>query len=92
MNAYQFTQREQQMKAFSSATRLQILSYLQSHPSATVGELAEVLQLTDGAVSQHLRFLKHAGVVVPTRRGMYTSYRLPLKKNPVLKAVLRELS
>lgn len=79
------------MKAYSSTARLHILSYLKKRPSATVGEISEVLGLTDGAVSQHLRVLKNANVVVSIRRGMYTSYRLPLKKDPILKAVLQQL-
>lgn len=82
---------EEKMKAFSSTTRLHILAFLKRKSGATVGEISEELGLTDGAVSQHLRFLKAANVVVSARRGMYTSYRLPLKRDSILVAVLQSL-
>jgi len=36
-----------------------------------VSALAARLNVTQGAVSQHLRILRHAGLVTPDKRGYY---------------------
>ena len=53
--------------------RLRILYLLYVHKEMCVCDLAEVLELTDSAVSQHLRKLKDSNVV-KTRRKAQTIY------------------
>ncbi len=53
--------------------RLKILYLLHAHKEMCVCDLAEVLQLTDSAVSQHLRKLKDNNIV-KTRRHAQTIY------------------
>ena len=55
--------------------RVRILELLKES-CLCVGALAARLNVTQGAVSQHLRILRHAGLVTPERRGYYVHYRL----------------
>ena len=55
--------------------RVGIVQLLKQRPLC-VGALARLLQLTPGAVSQHLRLLRDAGLVEPERRGYFIHYRL----------------
>ncbi len=73
MNTLQETKLARICKVLSVETRLRILSLLRCHPLC-VGALAAHLDITQGAVSQHLRILRDAGVVSPERRGYYVHY------------------
>lgn len=53
--------------------RLKVLYLLHAHKEMCVCDLAEVLELTDSAVSQHLRKLKDKNIV-KTRRDRQTIY------------------
>ena len=61
--------------ALADPTRRQIFEQLARRPSP-VGELAERLPVSRPAVSQHLRVLAHAGLVVATRDGNRRLYRV----------------
>ncbi|MBN1781120.1 winged helix-turn-helix transcriptional regulator [bacterium] len=70
------------LKAISDPTRLRIIQML-SHcrrkdcePMLCVNALARRLEITQSAVSQHLKVLKHAGFVKSERRGYFIHYRL----------------
>jgi DNA-binding transcriptional ArsR family regulator len=41
-----------------------------------VGALASQLDITQGAVSQHLRVMRDAGLVIDEKRGYFVHYRL----------------
>ena len=56
--------------------RLRILYLLHAHKEMCVCDLAEVLELTDSAVSQHLRKLKDKNVVKTRRKGQTIRYSL----------------
>ncbi|MEW5913520.1 MAG: metalloregulator ArsR/SmtB family transcription factor [Thermodesulfobacteriota bacterium] len=62
-------------KCLSADTRLRLLRLLKDH-SLCVGALARRLGITPGAVSQHLRILRQAGLVVPEKRGYFVHYRV----------------
>jgi ArsR family transcriptional regulator len=55
-------------KALGDPTRLKILSQLKEE-ELCVCELVEILKMGQPAVSQHLRRLKHAGLVKERRHG-----------------------
>ncbi len=59
----------------SVESRVQILQRL-SEQSLCVGALSRRLGLSAGAVSQHLRILREAGLVLSERRGYYLHYRV----------------
>ncbi len=56
-----------------------------------VGALAARLDITQGAVSQHLRILRDAGLVTAERRGCYVHYMINEKTFHEWKAVLDDL-
>ena len=56
--------------------RLKILYLLHAHKEMCVCDLAEVLELTDSAVSQHLRKLKDKNNVDTRREGQTIYYSL----------------
>ncbi len=62
-------------RALSVETRVRMLALLQRH-SLCVGALARALGITDAAVSQHLRVLRDAGLVVAERRGHFVHYAI----------------
>lgn len=61
--------------ALGDRTRRTIFARLVHAPRA-VGDLAETLPVTRGAVSQHLKILKDAGLVVDERHGTKRIYRV----------------
>ncbi len=63
------------MDALGDPTRRAIFERLGEGPRA-VGELASELPVSRPAVSQHLKVLKEAGLVVDTKHGTRRLYRL----------------
>ncbi len=66
------------MDALGDPTRRAIFEQLSQGPRA-VGEIAEELPVSRPAVSQHLRVLKDAGLVLERREGTRRIYRLDPK-------------
>lgn len=56
--------------------RIKILYLLHAHKQMCVCDLAEVLEVTDSAVSQHLRKLKDNNIVKTRRQGQTIYYSL----------------
>ncbi|HET9982588.1 MAG TPA: metalloregulator ArsR/SmtB family transcription factor [Longimicrobiales bacterium] len=69
------TYQEAQLDALGDATRRAIVTRLRAGPMA-VGELARAFPISRPAVSQHLRVLKDAGLVVDEPAGTRRLYRL----------------
>jgi DNA-binding transcriptional ArsR family regulator len=74
------------LKVLSVETRLRIVQLLKGR-ALCVNALAARLNVTQGAVSQHLRVMRDAGLVIDERRGYYIHYRL---NEDVLSAWRRE--
>jgi len=62
-------------KILSVDTRIRIIHLLQGG-TLCAGALAARLDVTQGAVSQHLRILQDAGLVIAEKRGHYIHYHL----------------
>lgn len=60
-------------KVLGVETRVRVVELLKSKGPLGVKNMAEVLGITPAAVSQHLKVLRHAGLVRNERRG----YRIP---------------
>jgi DNA-binding transcriptional ArsR family regulator len=73
--------------ALGDPTRRAIFERLAEHPQA-VGELAGELPVSRPAVSQHLKVLKDAGLVVDRRAGNRRIYQLDPDGVGVLRAYL----
>jgi len=63
------------LKVLSVASRVRIVQLLNDR-SLCVGALAARLDVTQGAVSQHLRIMRDAGLVIDENRGYFVHYRL----------------
>jgi DNA-binding transcriptional ArsR family regulator len=66
------------LDALGDATRMAIFQKLAAGPLA-VSELAQGMPVTRPAVSQHLKVLKDAGLVMDSRRGTRRLYQLDPK-------------
>ncbi|EGX58028.1 ArsR family transcriptional regulator [Streptomyces zinciresistens K42] len=63
------------MQALASPARVQILDQLHRAP-CSVGELATTVGMEQSAVSNHLRLLRHLGLVTGRREGRRVLYSL----------------
>lgn len=68
-------EQERILKVLSVETRIRIV-YLLKERSLCVNALAANLLISQGAVSQHLRVMRDAGLVLAEKRGYYVHYRL----------------
>jgi DNA-binding transcriptional ArsR family regulator len=78
------------MAALGDPTRRAIFERLADRPSA-VGELARELPVSRPAVSQHLKVLKDAGLVMDQPAGTRRIYRLDPQGVGALRAYLDQL-
>jgi DNA-binding transcriptional ArsR family regulator len=62
-------------KILSVDKRIEIIELLKKEPMS-VNSLADKLGVTQSAVSQHLRVLKSAGLVIDERQGYWIYYSL----------------
>lgn len=72
------------LKAISDETRMNILTLLLKH-SYCVRALARNLHLTEATISQHLKVLREAGLLMGEKRGYFMHYDVKREK-------LRELA
>ena len=63
------------LKVLSVESRVRILHLLKGR-ALCVNALAARLGVTQGAVSQHLRVMRNAGLVIDEKRGYFVHYRL----------------
>lgn len=64
-------------KALSDPTRLKIVKFLSKHQRPKcVNALTKQLDISQSAVSQHLKVLKQAGIVKGERAGNFVHYQL----------------
>jgi DNA-binding transcriptional ArsR family regulator len=73
--------------ALGDPTRRSIFELLVEHPCA-VGDLARVLPVSRPAVSQHLKVLRDAGLVIDARAGKQRIYRVDPEGLAALRAEL----
>ncbi|KAA3620232.1 MAG: ArsR family transcriptional regulator [Calditrichaeota bacterium] len=64
------------LSAAGNEKRLKILYLLHAHHEMCVCDIAEILELTDSAASQHLRKLKDRNLVKSRRKGQTIYYSL----------------
>jgi DNA-binding transcriptional ArsR family regulator len=77
-------------RALSVQNRLEIVRLL-AERTLCVGALSNLLGISAGAVSQHLRVLRDAGLVQPDRRGYFIHYSLAPGAAEHCRAVLQSL-
>jgi ArsR family transcriptional regulator len=79
-------------KALSDPTRLRLVRLLREHEGALcVNALAHQVGVSQSAVSQHLRVLRHARLVNGARYGYHVHYSLDTEQLAKYRARLREV-
>ena len=78
------------LKVLSVETRVEMLRLLKGR-ALCVNALATRLELTPGAISQHLRVMRDIGLVIDEKRGYYVHYRLNEKTLAVWQETIEEL-
>ena len=81
------------LKALGDGKRLEIIHYLASHAEgqATVGEITASMDISQPAVSQHLKVLHAAGLVQASRKANFRIYRISMTRLRELNKAVREL-
>jgi len=77
-------------RALAVESRVEIIRLLVER-TLCVGALSDLLDISAGAVSQHLRILKDAGLVEADRRGYFIHYSLAPDAAERCRAVLGSL-
>lgn len=67
-------------KVLGVESRIRIIELLKQRGPLGVIELSEALGITPSAVSQHLKVLKHAGLVSSERKGYWIPYDVDASK------------
>ncbi|GGF91548.1 hypothetical protein GCM10010912_40670 [Paenibacillus albidus] len=75
------------LKLLGDKTRLTILSLLKEREWC-VCEFVDLFDISQPAVSQHLRKLKSKGIVKEQKKGQWVYYSLNIEDKPHIKAVL----
>ncbi|MFE4714023.1 ArsR/SmtB family transcription factor [Paenibacillus sp. NPDC056722] len=78
------------MKLLGDKTRLAMLSLLKEREWC-VCEFVDIFDISQPAVSQHLRKLKTQGIVKESKRGQWVHYSLNVKDKPHIQAVLNQM-
>ncbi|ETT84100.1 hypothetical protein C176_12068 [Viridibacillus arenosi FSL R5-213] len=81
---------EKQLKAVSDANRLKLLACLKQG-EVCVCDLVDVLKVSQPAVSQQLRKLKEADIILERKKGTWKHYRLHEEQSPYIQAIIEEL-
>jgi len=63
-------------KVLGVESRIRIIDLLKQRGPLYVNEIAQVLGITPSAVSQHLKILRHAGLVRNQRKGVWIPYEV----------------
>ncbi|MEK3735265.1 MULTISPECIES: ArsR/SmtB family transcription factor [Paenibacillus] len=77
----------EKLKLLGDRTRLTMLTLLKDREWC-VCEFVEIFDMSQPAVSQHLRKLKSQGLVREARRGQWVYYSLHVEDKPYIQAVL----
>lgn len=78
-------------KALGDVTRLRIFRILTDQPEASVGMIAEILDLSLPLTSQHIKALAHAQLLTKNRTGKRIFSRLD-RQNPIVRELIRAVS
>lgn len=83
-------QLEQQLKVLGDLNRLKIIAILKKG-ELCVCEFTEVLQISQPAVSQHLRKLKDLNILLERKEGTWKYYRINEKLGPIPAKIIDEI-
>ncbi|OGY43074.1 MAG: hypothetical protein A2729_03860 [Candidatus Buchananbacteria bacterium RIFCSPHIGHO2_01_FULL_39_14] len=82
---------EKILRAMASHRRLAILKYLRDHREASVGELAEKIDLSFKSTSKHLSILLAVDILEREPRSQQMFYSFSFSLKPVAKQIINFL-
>lgn len=82
---------EKILKALANRRRLAILRYLKREKEATVGDIADKINLSFKSTSRHLSVLSAADILEKEQRSLKVFYKLADKQDPVVRAIIATL-
>ncbi|AWP25178.1 MULTISPECIES: metalloregulator ArsR/SmtB family transcription factor [Paenibacillus] len=80
----------EKLKLLGDKTRLTMLTLLKDREWC-VCDFVDLFDMSQPAISQHLRKLKSQGIVNETRRGQWVYYSLNVDDKPYIKTVLDQM-
>ncbi len=78
---------ERVLKTLANKRRLAIVKYLKSKREASVGDIADEIDLSFKATSKHLVTLNAANIVEREQKGFQAFYRLANYQKPIAKYI-----
>ncbi|KAB0444252.1 ArsR/SmtB family transcription factor [Lysinibacillus fusiformis] len=81
---------EKQLKAAADLNRIKLLAYMK-YGEVCVCDFVDVLEISQPAVSQHLRKLKEAGIITERKVGTWKHYRLVEEQTPLMIGILEQI-
>ena len=76
---------EKILKALANKRRLTMLKYLKSRKEASVGEIADEINLSFKSTSRHLAVLSAVDILEREQRGLQAFYRLSSAQKSIAK-------
>lgn len=86
----QMEEMSQILKAVSDPNRLKLLACLK-HGEVCVCDFVDVLQISQPAVSQQVKKLKDAGIILERKKGTWKYCRLNEVQKPYIQAIIDQL-
>lgn len=80
---------ERILKALANKRRLAIIKYLKEHQPASVGDIAERIDLSFKATSKHLNVLHAADIVERNQQSSKMFYRLAENQKSIVKLIIQ---
>ncbi len=82
---------EKILKALANKRRLEILKYLKSEKKASVGDIAEKINLSFKSTSRHLSVLLSIDLVENEQKGLSVFYSLTSRFHSIAKTIINDL-
>ena len=85
MSVKSFRYLERIVKGFANHRRIEILQLLSREPELSIAEIAEKLDVNFKTISEHVRRLAHAGLVLKRNEGAAVRHKLTAQAAFILK-------
>jgi DNA-binding transcriptional ArsR family regulator len=91
MSTRKLEERENFFKLLGNKRRLAIIAVLKQYERASVGFIADKIDLSIHATSKHLQLLETGGLAFSTEEGNFRMYHLEKQTKPYMRAILRHI-
>ncbi len=78
-------------KALGHPTRIKIIKYIEENSSRQISDLTKVLPLAQSTISQHIKELKDAGLLISKKKSSKILYSLNISNWQSAKALFNNL-